>query len=287
MTRGKREAGLSFALPNSPFPLQSGFTLIEMIMVIVLLGALVAVSSVFIVQPFRAFDDMKRRAELVEAADSALMLMTRELRAALPNSVRVQSAGGRTVLEFIPTLSGGRYRATLAGDGSGDILDFGSTDTGFDVMGPLPSAPGPGSAVVIYNLTAVGGQGNAYASDNRAPVDAAGSSSTYIALAAAHRFPFASPAQRFQLVSSPVSYVCDPVAGVLTRHQGYGFQSSQPVSSTELGAGDTAARFVAGCDIRFDPGAGTRNGLVSIRLSLSEAGETVSLLQQVHVLNTP
>jgi MSHA biogenesis protein MshO len=258
-----------------------------MIMVIVLLGAMVAIASVFIVQPFLAFDDMKRRAELVEAADSALMLMTREIRAALPNSVRVSAAGNRIALEFIPTAGGGRYRANLDGTGAGDVLDFSVEDTGFDVLGPLPGAPSAGQQVVVYNLTASGVEGNAYQGDNRAPVDGAGSTPDYVALAAAHWFPFASPGQRFHLVSGPVSYVCDLGSGELIRYEGYEFLASQPVSAGALGSGAISARYVSGCDLGYDPGAGTRNGLVSARLTLSDAGETVSLLQQVHVMNTP
>jgi MSHA biogenesis protein MshO len=253
----------------------------------VLIGALVAVASVFIVQPFRAFDDMKRRAELVEAADSALMLMTREVRTALPNSVRVSGAGSRIALEFIPTEGGGRYRAQPDGAGDGDILDFTISDTGFDVLGPLPAAPSAGQQVVVYNLSATGTEGNAYHGDNRASVDGPGSGPDHVALAAAHRFPYASPGRRFHLVSGPVSYVCDLDSGVLTRHQGYGFQAAQPVSAAALGSGAISARYVSGCTFGYDPGAGTRNGLVSARLTLSDAGETVSLLQQVHVLNTP
>ncbi|WP_232199411.1 type II secretion system protein [Thioalkalivibrio thiocyanodenitrificans] len=253
-----------------------------MIIVIVLIGAMVAVASVFIVQPFRAFDDMKRRAELVEAADSALMLMTREVRAALPNSVRVRVDGGRVALEFIPTVAGGRYRAYVDGSGNGDILDFSQSDDGFDVMGEfdLPAAGGP--EVVVYNLTASGSDGNAYLGDNRASLDAAASNATYVSLVAPHHFPFASPDQRFQVVTAPVAYVCDPAGGELQRVEGYGFLGNPFTASGAL-----AARYVAGCQFDYDPGAGTRNGLVSARLTLSDAGETVSLLQQVHVLNTP
>ena len=272
----------SFPLPNSHFPLQRGFTLIEMIMVIVLLGAMVAMASVFIVQPFLAFDDMKRRAELVEAADSALMLMTREIRAALPNSVRVRVDGGRVALEFIPTVAGGRYRAHVDGVGDGDILDFTQPDGGFDVMGEVDLPAAGRSEVVVYNLTASGSDGNAYLGDNRASLDEAASNANYVSLVSSHQFPFASPDQRFQIVTAPVAYVCDPAGGELSRVDGYGFLGNPFTASGAL-----VARYVAGCQFDYDPGAGTRNGLVSARLTLSDAGETISLLQQVHVLNTP
>lgn len=262
---------------------QTGFTLIEQIVVIVLIGALLAVAAVFLVQPFRAFDDMRRRAELVEAADAALTLMGWELRAALPNSVRIREDGPRLALEFIPTVAGGRYRARVDGAGDGDTLDFIEPDDGFDVLGGV-GLPDQAErlSVVVYNLTATGAAGNAYVGDNRAALDLAASTPEHLRLLAPHRFPFASPQQRFQVVTTAVAYVCDPATGELRRVAGYGY-----LGNPFAVAGERVSRFISGCAFDYDAGAGTRNGLVSIRLSLSDGGETVSLLYQVHVLNVP
>ena len=41
------------------------------------------------------------------------------------------------------------------------------------------------------------------------------------------------------------------------------------------------------CAFAYDPGVGQRGGLVMLQLSLSEAGETINLLHQVHVVNAP
>jgi len=53
----------------------------------------VAFMAMFIVTPMQAYTGQTRRAELVDEADSALRLMGRDLRSALPNSVRVTSSG--------------------------------------------------------------------------------------------------------------------------------------------------------------------------------------------------
>lgn len=277
----------------------AGFSLIELIMVIVLLGAVVALSSVFIVGPFQAYDDVRNRADLVNRANQALELMHRELRNALPNSVRVTDSGNRHGVEFLRTTHGGRYREAYDGSGGGDILDFDAPDDSFDIMGTLPDDPdAPGTSwVVIYNLSAggctAGSDPNAYCGgpeDNRAAMAADNSSSaSSIQLDAPFRFPYRSPQQRFYVVDTPVSFVCDEDTGEIRRFQGYSIQAGQPINTGDFGgvSGALVVDGISSCSFAYDDGAGTRNGLVTAKLALTGQGETISLLDQTHVLNAP
>lgn len=282
-----------------------GFTLIELILVVVLIGALSLLSMALIVEPFRAFEDVSRRSRLVDTAQGALSLMTRETRLALPNSLRITTGGSRTALEFLRTSTGGRYRARPDGTGAGNVLDFTADAGTFDVLGGLAlsagidTAGGPGEAaclngaldcLVIYNTGGIGL--NAYNADNLAAITAA--SPTNLSFDNADgvpAFPAASPTQRFFVVDMPVSYVCDAATGELRRYADYGIRAVQPVNDADFGvAGALIADQIANCAgavFTYDNGAGTRHGLAGFRLSVSEAGETVSLLQQAHVLNAP
>ena len=116
---------------------QNGFTLIELITVIVLLGSLAAIGGIFIVQPFQAVDDMRRRAELVDEAQLIIERMAREIRTALPNSVRTGASGTRTTLELVSTRTGGRYRRLPAPGGGGDRLNRTQSNDTFDALGGL------------------------------------------------------------------------------------------------------------------------------------------------------
>jgi MSHA biogenesis protein MshO len=67
----------------------AGFTLIEAIIAIVITGILGSVVAVFINRPIQGYFDSVRRAELTDQADVALRRISRDIRLALPNSLRV------------------------------------------------------------------------------------------------------------------------------------------------------------------------------------------------------
>jgi MSHA biogenesis protein MshO len=125
----------------------SGMTLIEMVMVIVLLGILGSSFGLFIVPMVNGYNAQVQRAGLVDAGESALRRMARDIRIAVPNSVRVTSptASGGFALEMIPTVDGGRFCATglvdcgsLAGGLSPtdrQVLDVTAADAEFDIIG--------------------------------------------------------------------------------------------------------------------------------------------------------
>src|SRR5690349_19041624 len=77
---------------------QGGVTLIEMIVVILITGIIGSMVVVFMRRPVDGYLDTARRAELSDIADTALRRISRDLRRALPNSVRVTSVGNATYL---------------------------------------------------------------------------------------------------------------------------------------------------------------------------------------------
>ncbi|MEO6147359.1 MAG: prepilin-type N-terminal cleavage/methylation domain-containing protein, partial [Sulfuriferula sp.] len=200
---------------------QRGFTLIEAIIVITITGIVAGMVAVFIRAPVQGYFDSARRAELTDIADTAQRRISRDLRLALPNSVRVS---GGNYLEFLQTSGGGRYRAEVDNSGAGDILDFTTSDNSFDVLGPpVAKVPGAMNLVAVYNLGIPGA--DAYRGDNTSVMTTGGNTVTINPF----QFPFASPANRFQIISYPVSYVCAGVGtdasgngtGTLTRYWNY------------------------------------------------------------------
>lgn len=262
---------------------QRGVTLIELVVVIVATGIIAAGVAVFIQRPVEGYLDASRRATLTDQADTALRRISRDLRTALPNSVRVDASG--KFIEFIETTGGGRYRAELTAAGAGDILDFTAADTSFDVFGPVPAG---GTHIVVYNLNSGGTVSNAYSGDNRQTLTSVGATVVF----PSKLFPESSPARRFHIVSGAVTYGC--TGGQLVRYSGYGYNEPQVAPPAGGSSAVLAANVDAGdCSFTYTAGAlSERTGTVSmvLQLSITPPGgttEKVRMFQQVQVGNSP
>ena len=275
---------------------QLGFTMIEMIMVIVITGIIGSIVAVFLRAPIQQYMDVSRRADMTDIADTALRRVGRDLRLSLPNSVRrVGACAGDNpspcLIEFLPTTGGGRYRAGAGGD----ALDFLSdTDSTFDVLAAAGQGVdvANGDSIVIYNLGIPGA--DAYEGTSRRNAAAPfGAGLTNIAFdPAGVQFPFDSPSQRFQVISTPVTYACDGL-GNLWRYWGYAIQVNQPSTVAVLNGlvgvqSALMASKVSFCNFIYDPNVvAQRSGLITMNLGITEDGETVTLYSATHVSNVP
>jgi len=294
--------------------LQRGFTLIELIMVIVIMGVIGASVAVFMKSPIDAYFASGRRAELTDVADTSARRISRDLHKALPNSVRTP---GQTCVEFIPTKTGARYRA----DGAG-ALAINSAATSFNMLGsntafagaaiPIDQQVTSGDLIVVNNLgipvsdaylnvtplnrTVVNGV--PAVSTNGVPTPA---NETTITINAANAviFPLASGGNRFHVVPAAeqvVGYACTSTGtGLDANGTGNGNliryvtalprTADQQSNCTNAIASPTwqsiLATKVSYCSFE------QRNALVRITLTVSSQGEAVSLYHQVHVDNTP
>lgn len=268
-----------------------GFSLIELIVVIVIVGILATMTTSIITLPVNSYLDLQRRTTLVDTAELTLRRMQRDIRRALPNSVRIT---GGTVIEMLHVTEGGRYRSQLdatpsavtAGCGTvaSDVLDFTSADTCFEVTGslnvfnPLATA---GESLVIANLG--GASADAYSGSNRTTVTNSGNAKV-IALSPGLRFPFSSPQQRFFIVDTPITYRC--ANNQLLRYSGYAIAAAQPNPPSVTG--QIQADKIASCLFTYSPGSASRSGLVTLTITLTDAkSESVQLMHQVHVDNLP
>ncbi len=275
----------------------SGFSLIEMVVVIVITAIIGGTLAIFLRVPVQGYVDSARRAELTDIADTALRRMGRDVRTAVPNSVRLPVPTGATYVEFIPTKDGGRYRA----DAPGNTLDFGVADGSFDIVGS-PITFAAGDYIVVGSTQSSGNPpyDTTLAGVLRAYSGAAGAQSSVTITNAVGLPAWAElPSQRFAVVDGAqqaVTYSCEGTLGtldatgngqaLLVRHWAYGYNPSQKAPAALGGSSAILANSVSGCAIDYEL-PNQRFGLLAVRLTLTRGGESVSLYNEIHVNNMP
>ncbi|TDL94550.1 prepilin-type N-terminal cleavage/methylation domain-containing protein [Stutzerimonas stutzeri ATCC 17588 = LMG 11199] len=282
-------AGLAFSRKGFRQTVGStnGFTLVELIMVIALAGLVAVMVGTVMSRPLLGFADNSQRAELTDRAAIALNRMARDIRLAVPNSVLVANTGDE--IRLVPIAAAGRYRANLpVSDGPRQDPPACTQTSGrcvIDILSPIaPADSGENKHwLIIYNTGSLVGRPE--------PVDGAVSpispksftwkNGVLEADLSAFRFEFASPQHRFFLADRVVGYRCRN--GSLVRAE-----FGELAASDYSGAATLVDRVDCGqSEFSYDPGNNTRNGLVTLKLVLTGAGGTITLLQQVQVDNAP
>lgn len=268
-------------------------SLIEMIIAMII-TAIVVGMTLFFALPMQQAVDVTVRAELTDIAHNSLQRIGRDVKLALPNSVRTSG----TALEFIPLRTGGRYRIEAGGACTGasdDHLAFDVSDGCFKSLGPILNigTVTTGDFLVLNNYGANFAGQDAYAGGNRRPI-LAGTAGQQVNFndqgTSLSRQLHDSPGRRFYIVTQPVSYVCDLGAGTITRYEGYGFNAAQ---TTTFGGGTSAllANNVVACSFDYAANVAPMVGLLTMTLTLRKAvstgNETVRLYHSVHVNNVP
>jgi MSHA biogenesis protein MshO len=294
-----------------------GASLVELMLVLVIAGVIAALFALFLTNPMRGYQDLSRRAELVDAAEAALRRMARDIRIALPNSIRITNDPAGVpgfALELIPTVDGGRYCAAGVANcaAPGQLLDIPGPDTDFDILGCFRDAAFVAAApagTTAYRLV-VNNPGNAVYDGSAAVITPAGATLTlsvnpgpgpcpgggnhHLTLNPGMSFASGSPRQRLFVVPAAraaVTYLCDTVAGTLVRYEGYGIAAAQPLSPGAAPLNTVPGRRVAddvlACSVTTTTNQVIERGIATLDLGVGAAGETIRLLLQVQLDNSP
>ncbi len=248
-----------------------GFTLIEVITVVVILSILAVLGSKFVVDSTKSYQTTQTRSRLVNTGRQAVERMSRQLRVALPYSVRITNSNA--CLEFMPIVSGGNYTNPVADTVNGvtaaatlavspHTIDFGTAQ--FVSIGAISSAE-------VYGLGAA---------------SRAGLSSrtvTELTLSAAKTWQRNSLNKRFYLVDFPQAFCV--VANQLR------FYGNQDAASASVDTSSTysvmADNISSATPFGVTAGSENRNVNVLFNLTFTRSGESVAINQSVMIRNVP
>ena len=271
-----------------------GFTLVELIVVMVISGIIAMMLMNIISLPMEGYSDMKRRAELVDMAEMTLHRMARDIRRALPNSIRIST--DEQSIEMLHTVAGGRYNK--------NTFDTTQAISSIDLLTPLSNSSeisvnpavslnsdcaqnGRPDCLVIYNLGNNQTDANAYLGNNISAIKAISNTAPNFPISfVSHQFKFTSPQQRFTIVDKAQIYTCNPVSGTLFINEGYDFIDSDNIPPVFL-TGNLITNKISQCRFKYNPGTLTRPALVTMEITLTDDNENINLLHQVFLGNQP
>ncbi|MCG9695487.1 prepilin-type N-terminal cleavage/methylation domain-containing protein [Shewanella sp. Isolate11] len=258
-----------------------GFTLVEMVTVIVILGVLVVGVSSFVVLGTRIFVESTSVDQVLSQSRFVVERMTRELRNALPNSLRVTSATNYQCLEFVPIVTSSSYVDL-------PIAPAVAADNG-SVM-PVPIAINSTDKIVVYPLTPSQIYGTNPAGTSGRVFNISSLAGNAIEFEREVQFSQASPQKRYFVVSDALSY-CFLSSGEVRRYSHYGLQSLQPTPAT-LGSGVLMAENLVDDlsiqpPISFTPGTLINNAVVQLSPKFEVNGQAFQYQHQVQVINVP
>ncbi len=268
---------------NSRPTRQQGFTLVELVIVIVLAGLIAVGSTLFIGQAVKGVTDTAERQKIAATSWIVSEKISRDLRRALPNSLRLGSSSGFTdnCIEFVPIVEGTFYRSIPVGvaESTAELFEFESYDAGQLASGDR-LAVFPRDNIESYSLASPGPISSPMSSI------AAGSLPGTVAVSFLSNTAFQdeSPQNRVYVVREPLSYCF--ASGVLRMYRNYGFQSA--FSSGALSNPVVVATGMRSGSFEYDTSSVNTNATVNILSSFElENGVAFEFNQEVQVRNVP
>ncbi|WP_221800028.1 prepilin-type N-terminal cleavage/methylation domain-containing protein [Oceanobacter mangrovi] len=269
----------------------AGFTLIELVMTIVISAIIGLISMRFVSTYVQGWVDTSARVTLSGTAWVASEQLVRQIREALPHSVRSFTDGGNACLELVPVIAAADYLS----------LPKGNKSTSIEVVEVSGVSVGTSAWISVYpnsenSVYGNSGPGNSI-STAAATLGAVNNHVQTLTFPTAQSFPNNSPVRRLFLISQPIAY-CEDGSGRLWRYANYGFAKD---STGLLPASDAVLMLdnILPGSLRFGLAAAQlqRNSIVHVEFRTLRAardgnqtgstGEQLQINREVQLINVP
>jgi MSHA biogenesis protein MshO len=273
-----------------------GFTLIELIIVIVLLGILSIGTFAYLGFGAQIFSDVVGRDQLTSQSRFAVERLSRELRNSVPSSARV-SADERC-LEFMPIHATSSYlQLPRAGNRNADFIGVAAAN--------VTRSDLDNNYLFVYANSVQRIYGGSSAQRKQIDQVVEGSADTWVFEYSDNprQFPRQSPARRYYVSPGPVSWCLDEARRELIRFSGYplsnpqngliALQNSTPANSQVVMAenlyNDLQDPVEPQYPFQAEVATLQRSNLVlmDFRFARRDGREPLTILHEVHIPNVP
>ena len=267
-----------------------GFTLVELVTVIIVLGVVSVGIAGFIRTGVDVYADVLERDQIIGDSRFVVERINRELRSAIPNSIRVKDDGNIQCLEFVPAEWVTFYTTlSVTPDTSltATVLEFANNKVNYSLM--------PDDFAVVYPMTNY----DVYHedSDKRRGIipctpSLCGTGPTTMGvdrLSISEPFLDHSPASRFYIARKAVSYCAITGEQRIYRSENNLVNNDQDLYSTGVLMAENLSNVLANGEAPFSVSEATltRNGLVQIFLAFNRNQEVINFNSEVHIPNVP
>ena len=284
---------------------QSGFTLVEIIIVIAIMGIIGGLSSLIIGRSLDSYAALERRTNLQTSIRLAVERISRELRHSLPHSICVNNGGACTDsgnrFYFIPVKESGRYQdrpgtyaapppiqrdrlpVTPQSQDRFDVLSTNSTNRLQAVNGDWAVVYNLNNIDIYAGINDVRKQINAVVQkDIHNDADANTDIDQIQFVGGNQSFANHSPTRRFHIINDETVTIFYLDGTDLRR------------ANTTFGAPNTPAanspllmQNVQACTFTYTPGSQQRASLLRIDITVAQQGETIQVIHDAHIYNAP
>lgn len=273
---------------------QKGFTLIELVAVIIILGVLATATTQYITFGAQVYLESTERQRVLSQSRFFVERLVRELRLAMPNSVRTTPNGN--CIEFVPVKASGAYRtdsaanlAPIAPNPAASTIDVISYDisTNSSVNDRIYIYPTSPADVYVQNNV----QDDKWGTLASTALTPSQSSPQFrITFNSSERFPEESPVARFYIADVSINYCL--VGGQVFRFVKNDFNSVQSTGVPNGIAGILMAEGLTNTNAEpafsYSSVSQARNAVVSLYLEFeANSGGNMFFNHEVHIPNVP
>lgn len=263
-----------------------GFTLIELITVIIILGILASSVTQFLRYGAKSYTDATDREALISTARFVIERLNREVRSALPNSIRVTSDANLQCLEYTPIAKSVIYlNIAVAPEPASNTIEF---------MMMNQALPSSVNSLAVYALNSNDvynrrvGVVASFSGINLSTDETLPSSVTLISNT---QFLAESPTNRLYFIESPIAYCLS--GSSLYRYENYNYTSNNtPIfdGTNRYLMAEYLSNDISQSDqlpFKTVPATLQRNGLALVRFIFSRNLEEIVFNNEIQVPNVP